>query len=932
MAAEYKDTLNLPKTDFPMKANLINKEKELLGFWEARGIYAKIQAKNQQNNKRYILHDGPPYANGHIHLGHTLNKVLKDIIIKHKAMKGYYSPFVPGWDCHGLPIEHQVDKKLGSKKEDTPILEKRKLCREYAEDFVNIQREEFKRLGVFGDWNKPYITMSYQYEASIVRELGRFIEKGDVYKGKKPVHWCPNCVTALAEAEVEYADKRSPSIYVKFRVVNPQGKFSPDTEKGMFFVIWTTTPWTLPANLALCLHPGFTYRLIKTPDGDLIMAHDLIDAFIKKAGYKDGEYAITENAWAGAELENIVCRHPWIGREVKTILGEHVTLEQGTGIVHTAPGHGEEDYEIGLKYGLDVYAPVDQKGVFTEEEKDFQGQFVFKANENIIERLKNEGSLIGVPEDISHSYPHCWRCKKPVIFRATEQWFISMEKSGLRNAALDTIKKTEWIPSWGMDRIYGMVENRPDWCISRQRAWGVPIAVFRCKKCKEFVTDKSVMENVITEVEKAGADAWFEKPESAFIPADYKCSKCGSENFEKEKDILDVWFDSGVSHAAVMELDARLSSPADLYLEGSDQHRGWFQASLLASVGTRGRAPYRAVLTHGFVVDGSGKKMSKSLGNVISPQDLTNKHGAEILRLWSSSAEYRDDIRISNEIIDRLVEAYRKIRNTCRFLIGNLYDYDASISFTKDELPEIDRLAMSMLQHLTEKVTKSYETFYFHEIYHSIYKFCVTDMSNFYLDVLKDRLYTFNANSRERRASQFVLYNILISLTKMLAPILSFTAEEIWGHIPGKKEESVFLSSFPEVNKEFLDEVLEKRWERLLAIRDEVNKSLEIKRQEKFIGNALEAKVILYVNSELKNLLTEYEGFLPALFISSAVELNDFDNLPEDARKSSAIEGLAIMIEKADGNKCERCWNWSVTVGNDSAHPQICAKCSNALI
>jgi isoleucyl-tRNA synthetase len=930
MAADYKDTLNLPKTAFPMKANLTKKEKELLDFWEKNKIYSKIQDKNRDKDKRYILHDGPPYANGHIHLGHTLNKVLKDIIVKYKTMKGHYAPFIPGWDCHGLPIEHQVDKKLGSKKHSTSTLEKRKLCREYAAGFVDIQREEFRRLGVFGDWDKPYITMDYQYEASTVRELGRFVENGYVYKGKKPVHWCPNCVTALAEAEVEYSDKTSPSIYVKFKVEDPQGKFTPDAANGTYFVIWTTTPWTLPANMALCLHPDFIYRHVKTPDGGLIIAQDLVEDCMKKIGYAEGDYTVTDGAWAGSELEGITCGHPWIDRKVKTILGGHVTLEQGTGVVHTAPGHGEEDYDVGLRYGLDVYAPVNQKGVFTGEEKDFQGQFVFKANNGIIQRLKDEKALLGEPEDVSHSYPHCWRCKKPVIFRATEQWFISVEKNDLRKAALDEIKKTEWIPGWGMERIYGMVENRPDWCISRQRSWGVPITIFRCRKCKEFITDKSVIDNVVAEVEKAGADVWFEKSEKDLIPEGYKC-KCGSEDFEKENDILDVWFDSGVSHAAVMEWDDRLSSPADLYLEGSDQHRGWFQASLLASVGTRGKAPYRSVLTHGFVVDGKGKKMSKSLGNVISPQDLTNKHGAEILRLWSSSADYREDIRISNEILSRLVEAYRKIRNTSRFLLGNIYDFDTSASFSKDELPEIDRLAMSMLQSLIERVNRSYETFAFHEVYHSIYKFCVTDMSNFYLDILKDRLYTFKADSTERRASQFVLYNILISLTKLLAPVLSFTAEEIWSYIPGEKEESVFLSDFPEVDEAFIDKELEKRWEGLLKIRDEVNKALEIKRQEKFIGNALEARVTLYVNDETGRLLEEYKEFLPVLFIVSSAEVRTGKTPPEGSHRSMTIDGLSVAVEKADGSKCERCWNWSVTVGQDKEHPGICEKCSNAL-
>ncbi|MBI5054991.1 MAG: isoleucine--tRNA ligase [Nitrospirae bacterium] len=929
MTTDYKDTLNLPNTAFPMKANLAQKEVELLAVWEKSGTYHKMQQKDRA--KSYILHDGPPYANGNIHLGHALNKILKDMIVKYKAMKGHYAPYVPGWDCHGLPIEHQVDKNLGAKKENTTITEKRKLCREYAAKFLDIQREEFKRLGVFGDWQDPYITMSFLYEATIVRELNRFVQNGSVYKGKKPVHWCPTCVTALAEAEVEYADKESPSVYVKFRVKDPRGKFSPDAVKGTYFVIWTTTPWTLPANMALALHPKFIYRLVQTPEGELILAQDLIQICMEKFGYKEGDYKITDGGWAGSELEGIVCRHPWIERDVPAILGEHVTLDQGTGIVHTAPGHGEEDYEIGLKYGLDVYAPVDKKGCFTDEVEGFTGQFVFKANQEVINKLKEEHALLGVPENIKHSYPHCWRCKRPVIFRATEQWFISMEKNDLRHRALDEIKKTKWVPTWGMDRINGMVENRPDWCISRQRSWGVPIALFQCKKCKQFINDKAVMERIEQEFAQHGADIWFEKTEAELLPANYKCAKCGSQEFIKEMDILDVWFDSGVSHAAVMEADERLTSPADLYLEGSDQHRGWFQSSLLTSVGTRGRAPYKAVLTHGFVVDGQGKKMSKSLGNVISPQEITKKHGSEILRLWTSSADYREDMRISNEIMSRLVEAYRKIRNTCRFLLGNINDFDPAMAelskIQKDDLLEIDRYALSILQGLIRKVSTAYETFAFHEVYHAIYKFCVIDMSSFYLDILKDRLYTFKAGSKERRSAQIVLYNILISLTKMVAPVLSFTAEEIWQHIPGKKEESVFLSTFPEVKEEFIDTELEQTWERLAKVRDEVNKALEIKRQEKVIGNALEAKVTLFVNEEMSQLLEKYNEFLPTLFIVSAVEALKDSKAAETAYQSSEVEGLSVFVEKAEGNKCQRCWNWDVNVGKYETHPELCKKC-----
>jgi isoleucyl-tRNA synthetase len=932
MATDYKDTLNLPHTVFPMKANLAQKEVEFLEFWKKHEIYRKMQTKDR---KSYILHDGPPYANGNIHLGHALNKVLKDMIVKYKAMKGFYAPYVPGWDCHGLPIEHQVDKNLGAKKESTSITEKRKLCREYAAKYLDIQREEFKRLGVFGDWEDPYITMSFPYEATIVKELNRFAQNGSLYKGKKPVHWCPTCVTALAEAEVEYADKESPSIYVKFPVINTLGKFAPDTFKGTFFVIWTTTPWTLPANLALALHPKFIYRLVRTPAGELILAQDLIKDCMKKIGLAETDYTVTDGGWTGAELEGIVCKHPWIDREVMVITGEHVTLEQGTGVVHTAPGHGEEDYEIGLKYGLDVYAPVDLKGRFTEEVKEFSGQYVFKANQEIIDKLRTVGALLGLPENIKHSYPHCWRCKKPVIFRATEQWFISMEKNDLRQQALEQINKTAWIPKWGRDRIYGMVENRPDWCISRQRAWGVPIALFQCKKCKDFISDKAVMDKIEQEVEKNGADIWFEKSEAELLPQNYKCPKCGSQDFIKEKDILDVWFDSGVSHAAVMEADTRLSSPADLYLEGSDQHRGWFQSSLLASVGTRGKAPYKAVLTHGFVVDGQGKKMSKSLGNVISPQEITKKHGAEILRLWTSSADYREDMRISNEIIARLVEAYRKIRNTNRFLLGNINDMHLSAAkfsdLKKEDILEIDRYAMSLLQGLIGRATAAYETFAFHEVYHSIYQFCVIDMSAFYLDILKDRLYTFKVDSKERRAAQWVLHNILISLTKIIAPILSFTAEEIWQHIPNKEEESVFLSSFPEVDAEWIDKELEKKWERLSKVRDEVNKALELKRQDKLIGNSLEAKVTLYVGDELYNLLKDYNNFLSSLFIVSSAGVIQNAKAPEIGYRSTEFGEMGILVERALGDKCQRCWNWDLSVGTFDNFPDLCKKCHDVI-
>jgi isoleucyl-tRNA synthetase len=952
MGKDYKETLNLPKTDFPMKANLVRKEQEILDFWEKHSIYQKLQQRDK--TKVYILHDGPPYANGHIHIGHALNKILKDIVIKYKLMKGFYSPFVPGWDCHGLPIEHEVDKKLGLKNKDLPIIEKRRFCREYALKFLDIQREEFKRLGIFGDWKDPYLTMSLTYEGAIVREFNKFVEKKFVYKGKKPVYWCPSCVTALAEAEVEYADKESPSIYVKFKVKSLTDHIKKWYSDSVFrefpgfdhyFVAWTTTPWTLVANLALSVHPAYGYRLLKVNIGKgrheiYIIADKLHKDCMQRFDFKytisapnNGEYTDIGNI-KGEFLEGIIYLHPFIEKECRVIIGEHVTMDQGTGVVHTAPGHGEEDYEIGLRYGLDVYAPVDNMGRFTEDIEGLVGQDVFKANQTIINILREKNALFGTEARITHSYPHCWRCKKPVIFRATEQWFISIDKNDLRQKALEEIKRTNWIPKWGMDRIYSMVENRPDWCISRQRAWGVPITLFQCKGCNEIITDKEVLDNIAKKIETEGSDVWFERPTEYLLPKGYRCPRCKSSEFMKETDILDVWFESGVSHAAVLEIDKRFSRPADMYLEGSDQHRGWFQSSLLASVGTREKAPFQTVLTHGFVVDGEGKKMSKSLGNVVSPQEVTNKHGSEILRLWSASADYREDMRISEEILDRLVEAYRKIRNTCRFLLGNLYDFDITrvreyereIN-SKEVIFEIDRLALSMLQRLIERVTRAYEGFEFHEVFHSIYNFCVVNMSAFYLDVLKDRLYTFRADSRERRVSQFVLYKILVSLTGMMAPILSFTSEEIWRFIPGKKEESVFLSVFPEVEPKYIDRELEQRWETLLSIRDEVNKALEIKRQERFIGNSLEAKVNLYVSEEIYKILKNYRALLPTLFIVSASEVFKDTQPPESSYRSPLIKGMAILVDRAEGKKCSRCWNWSPTVGSFNDAPELCRRC-----
>lgn len=917
MTTDYKDTLNLPQTDFPMKANLAQREPETLSFWHEQQIYEKMQQRGRKCT--YILHDGPPYANGHIHMGHALNKVLKDIIVKFKSMKGCYAPYVPGWDCHGLPIELQVDKNLGDKKDSVDIIEKRRLCREYAGKFVDIQREEFRRLGVLGDWEKPYLTMSYEYESAIVREFNTFVKRKSVYRGKKPVHWCPSCVTALAEAEVEYADKESPSVFVTFTLDGESAASHFPVLKGekISILIWTTTPWTLPANLALAFHPDLDYVAVEHGGGVLLIAEGRLEALRERFNLRGNILARVK----GKSLEGMLADHPFLERKSRAVLADFVSLEEGTGIVHIAPGHGEDDYEVGLRYGLDIYAPVDDHGKFTSHTGELAGQFVFKANAGIIETLQAKGALVQ-QEKISHSYPHCWRCKKPVIFRATEQWFISVEHNDLREKCLREVDSVTWVPKWGRERIHGMLRNRPDWCISRQRSWGVPITLLVCEECDAFVDDEKVLDGIAALVGESGSDVWFMKTAEEMLPQGYTCKKCGKKKFKKETDILDVWFDSGVSHAAVMERDGRLSWPADMYLEGSDQHRGWFQSSLLASVGTRDKAPYRTVLTHGFVVDGSGKKMSKSLGNVIAPQEIIKGYGAEILRIWVSSEDYRDDIRISKEILNRLTEAYRKIRNTCRFLLGNLYDFDNG--GYRGQFQEIDRWAMSRLQTLVKRVTNAYEQYDFHEVFHAIHNFCVVDMSSLYLDILKDRLYTARADSPERRAGQWVLYRILSTLTGLMAPVLSFSAEEVWKHIrkmTGDARESVFLSEFPEFDDDAWDEHLENVWDKLVDVRNVVNKALEGAREQKSIGNALEAKITIQLNNEeYWGILQERRDFLTTFFLVSQIDLR--------LDEQSTIP-VGVVVEKAAGQKCLRCWTWSEKVGSFSDAPELCERCYN---
>ncbi|HLC18927.1 MAG TPA: isoleucine--tRNA ligase [Thermodesulfobacteriota bacterium] len=939
---DYKVTLSLPRTDFQMKARLPESEPEALARWEERGLYGKIMEAGRGRTK-YILHDGPPYANGRIHMGHALNKVLKDLVVKSFFMLGYSTDYVPGWDCHGLPIELQVEKELKEKKLDLTKPEIRKRCRGYAERFVAIQREEFKRLGVFGVWEEPYLTMSYPYQAAILRELGKFVSRGLVYKGKKPVHWCSSCSTALAEAEVEYADKTSPSVYVTFEV--PPGEAEKRlgvTLKGKTsIIIWTTTPWTLPANLAIALHPELEYALVSVGGENYILAEGLLEEVAGRIGWEGFEVV---KKFYCREIEGLKAAHPFVKRDSVVLAGEHVTLEAGTGCVHIAPGHGQDDYELGLKYGLDIYTPVDDSGRFTNDVPEFEGQFVFKANAGIVELLKEKGALL-LKEDIRHSYPHCWRCKNPIIFRATEQWFASMEAGELREKALEAItEKIEWIPAWGRDRIYNMVLNRPDWCLSRQRAWGVPIPALSCGACSKSFLDTGFISTLAGAFEEEGADIWFER-ELKDLPGseEIKCPGCGGIELAKEEDILDVWFDSGVSFAAVLERRGNLKFPADLYLEGSDQHRGWFHSSLLASIGTRGVPPYEAALTHGFVVDGEGRKMSKSTGNVIAPQEVISKYGAEVLRLWVAAEDYREDIRISEEILKRLSEAYRRIRNTFRYILGNLFDFDPerdSVAYT--ELEELDRLTLHRLSRLSERVLGAYGKFEFHTIYHSVHNFCTVDLSAFYLDILKDRLYTRGASSPERRAAQTTIYHILDTLVRLTAPILVFTTDEAWSFMPGRRTESVHLSSMPEVPREWRDDGLEEKWTRLLAVKYEISKALEGARKDKIIGHSLDAKVSVYPPGEHGGLLKEEQKALEEILIISELTIpppikiaweifEGKNNVRKFKYESQEIPGLIVVIEKAPGQKCERCWHYSTTVGTHNEHPTVCVRCVEAL-
>jgi isoleucyl-tRNA synthetase len=924
---DFKNTLNLPATSFPMRANLPAREPEILARWKRDGLYTSM-LESRAGRPRYVLHDGPPYANGNIHLGHALNKIVKDIIVKYKHMAGFLAPYVPGWDCHGLPIELQVEKSLG--KEKKAALSKpeiRKLCREYAAKFVGIQREEFERLGVIGDWAKPYLTMDFAYEATEIRELAKVVKSGDLYRGKKPVHWCAACRTALAEAEVEYKDVSSPSVYVAFALREPYPKeLAALAGTPVDAVIWTTTPWTLPANLAIAAHPDVEYVVVPAKDGRLVL---VARALLPKLGaFVDAGGAVRATV-TGRALEGTRAHHPWIDRDVPLILGDHVTLDAGTGLVHTAPGHGQEDYDVGRRYGLDVYAPVDDVGRFLPEVAEFAGMKVFDANPKIVEHLRGVGRLMA-SEPLTHSYPHCWRCKHPVIFRATEQWFISMAANDLRGRTLAAIERVRWIPAWGKDRIAGMVGNRPDWCISRQRAWGVPIIALHCERCTTANTSAALLEHVADIFARESADAWFARPVAELVPPAFACEKCGGTSFRKEEDILDVWFDSGVSFAAVVEQRPELGGRADLYFEGSDQHRGWFQSSLLTSVATRDRAPYDTVLTHGFFLDEDARKMSKSSGNVVAPQKIVAQHGADILRLWVSAEDYREDMRISREILDRAVEAYRRIRNTARFLLGNLADFDpARDGVARADMLELDRFILDRVQAFVTRCARAYDAFEFHTVYHALNNFCSVDLSALYLDIVKDRLYCEGARSLERRSAQTALLAILDAMVRVMAPVLSFTAEEIWSCMPAApgRAASVLLGDFPQPDPAFVDGELAADWERLLEVRAAVTKTIEGLRQRGEVGHSLEARVLLAAEEPLATLLASRRERLAEIFIVSQVELRG----PGEVSGESPVEGLRVAAERAEGEKCARCWNWKTDVGSDPRVPTVCGRCARVL-
>jgi isoleucyl-tRNA synthetase len=910
--ANYKDTLNLPQTDFPMKANLPQREPEMLARWEQGKLYERIMAA-RRDAPLFVLHDGPPFANGDAHIGHVLNKTLKDVVIKYKSMRGFRAPYVPGWDCHGQPIEYKVRKELGKEADQLSQTELRKRCRADAEKYIGLQREQFKRLGVFGDWDHPYLTMSPAYEAEVIGALADMVGDGFVYRGKKPVHWCPTCRTALAEAEVEYADHVSPSIYVKFTVKGREKEFA---------VIWTTTPWTLPANLAIAVKPDLAYVRAKTSTGEVwILAEGLVERIAQACGVE----LTVEQKLLGSELDGLVTRHPFMERDSPIIFSPYVTLEQGTGLVHTAPGHGAEDYEIGQKYKLDTLAPVDDGGVFTKEAGQFAGQFVFKANKPIVDHLRAIGALAGYAE-VNHSYPHCWRSKDPVIFRAVEQWFIALDHRGLRQSALDAVHKVKWVPQWGETRFSSTIEQRPDWVISRQRAWGVPLPFLECSDCGKSVPDRELILRFREKVATQGVDIWFERSVAELF-GDVTCPSCGSAKLKKSADIVDVWFESGLSHRAVLKMRPELAYPADMYLEGSDQHRGWFQSSVLTAMAMEKRAPFKTVVTHGFLViqveeTGKKQKISKSAGKPANSEIYVKRYGADVLRLWVISEDYQADVPLSDEIFERVSETYRKVRNTLRILLANIHDFDsAKYTVPQEKLAEIDRWLVSRLQALVTDVTNAYESLEFHRVYHLVNAFCAVEISSFYVDVMKDPLYTLAPNSAERRSAQTAIFETVATLAKLIAPVMPFTADEVWSFLPGRETESVHLAKFPSADDGRHNAEIEARWEKLLTMRRVASLELEKARQAGQIGKSLEAQVEIEPENEAtRELLKALGPVLETVLIVSQVRVGE----PTGSE-------LRVKVSHATGEKCVRCWRWTEDVGTDAAHPGLCARCTDVV-
>jgi len=912
--SDYKKTLNLPQTTFAMKANLPQNEPKRLEQWREIDLYRLIREKSEGRPK-FVLHDGPPYANGRIHVGHALNKILKDIVVKSKTMAGFDSPYVPGWDCHGLPIEFAVEKELGSKKKEMSAGDIRRACREFAARYLDIQREDFIRLGVLGDWFNPYSTMSYDYEATIAGALGRFIRTGMVYKGLKPVHWCTYDQSALAEAEVEYADHTSPSVYVRFRMLDDSvQQLDLPIEKPLYAIIWTTTPWTLPANLAIAVKPDFDYDIVEHDGTNYIVADELLKTVTSKAGWGD-DYKVVKT-FKGSSLEHLRYQHAFLEREGIFVLGDYVTLEAGTGLVHTAPGHGADDFNTGRRYGLDIYTPVNHRGEFTPDVPHWAGMHVFKANPKIVELLRESGALVA-GEEITHSYPHCWRCKNPIIFRATEQWFISMDDKGLRARAVEEIHKVKWYPQWGEERISGMVENRPDWCISRQRLWGVPITVLYCDSCAEPVTSPELFDKVVEVFAKEGADAWYDRAPKEFLPDGYACAKCGATEFRRETDILDVWFDSGCSHVAVLRKRPELTWPAQLYIEGHDQHRGWFQSSLLVGTGIEGGAPFEGVVTCGFIVNESGEKMSKSSGKALSPQDVIKQSGADILRMWVAMVDYTSDIPFGPQLLSRIGDSYRKIRNTARYLLANLSDFDPAGALPVDQLQPIDRWILARAVRVFERCRQAYDEYQFHVVYHRILELCTVDLSQVYLDISKDTVYIEAPDSARRRSAQTAMDLILRGLVAYMAPIMSFTADEIYEAMPGAKAKSVHATDFPT----YAPMADDASWDAVFRLREEVTKVLERARAEKQIGQSLEADIVLYTDAKLAS-----DVDLSKIFIVSHVDVRPAS---EGGAGAVDIEGLGkvgIGMTPARGRKCGRCWNYREEVASDG---ELCARCTD---